>query len=209
MHAGQVAGIGQLPGQAYRRVETSLETIDETASHLRGGRPPLGDPGAGFAVLSAGAPAPPDATADRQFPGASLVDWSTARIARNNGPYSSYGTVSFVVARSRSAIPGICLVAIPASGRSSWACPSLKAAASGLAWTLVEGANPKALPETGPAVLAGLVPDGIVEVRDGPRIAKVEGNVWAMFLPERTKAPAKLTFIRSDGTQRTVAQPHA
>ena len=171
-------------------------------------RPGLGDPGAGFAVLTTGAPVPPDAHTGLQGSSTSLVDWTTARVARHDGPFGSYGAVSFVVARSRRDMPGICLVAIAASGRSDAQCPSLAEAASGLAWSLVEGANSKGLPETGPAVLSGLVPDGVVEVRDGPRVAGVEGNVWAIFLPNGARVPTELTFTRSDGTQRTVERPH-
>lgn len=172
-------------------------------------RPALGDPRAGFSVLTTGAPVPADAAVANRVPGAALVDWTTARVARNNGPFGSYGTVSLVVTRSRSATPGVCLVAIPTSGRSNWVCPSLKAAASGLAWSIVEGANPKGLPETGPAVMFGLAPDGIVEVRDGPRASGVEGNVWTIFLPNGAKVPTELTFTLIDGTQQTVTVPGA
>ena len=35
MHAGQVAGVGELPGQADRRVEAEFELVDEAADGAR------------------------------------------------------------------------------------------------------------------------------------------------------------------------------
>ena len=43
VHAGQVAGVGQLPGQADRGVQPLLELVDQPAGRRRGGRPLLED----------------------------------------------------------------------------------------------------------------------------------------------------------------------
>jgi PASTA domain len=67
-----------------------------------------------------------------------MLDWTSARTARADGPFPRYGRVEFVVARSTGSAPGLCLVALPSttfpSNSGFNGCLPTGAAASGLVW---------------------------------------------------------------------------
>ncbi len=58
-----------------------------------------------------------------------------------------------------------------------------------------------------PTVIAGLLPDGYVEVRAGARQSTVEGNAWYLVYGHDELVPQSVSAIRADGTARTVAAP--
>jgi hypothetical protein len=129
------------------------------------------------------------------------IDSSSVRIARRTGAVGRYGDVAVVAARPAGS-HGACLVLAGDGVTGGGVCTTRADAALGGAVTRMQHSA-----QGDPVVIAGLLPDGYVEVRSGDRRSTVEGNAWLLTFQQADAIPKSVKAVRADGTVRTLSVP--